>query len=79
MLQQHRPVLLSELHAPQLERAGGVTAYQFLQQMRALGYRAHHVHGSGGPAETGHYVNVGAVIERPPDEPIVSVVFVPAT
>jgi len=79
LLQQHRPVILSELHGPQLARASGMTADDFLQQMRTVGYRAHHVPEDPempeGPAEAGHY---GTAIEHVPSDAILSVVFVPA-
>lgn len=69
ILRQHRPVILSELHGPQLERASGTTSDQFLQQMRALGYRAHHV---------GEGADLGQPIDQLPPDAIQSVVFVPA-
>jgi len=62
LLTNHRPIILSELHPTQLARASGATPDAFLNQMRALGYRARDVHGTS--------------IERAP-EGIVSIVFVP--
>jgi FkbM family methyltransferase len=46
MLAEHRPVILSELHPTQLDRASGVTGDQFLDQLRGLGYRARTVDGT---------------------------------
>jgi FkbM family methyltransferase len=46
LLRDHRPIILSELHPTQLDRASGVTADQFLDQMRALGYRGRTVDGA---------------------------------
>jgi FkbM family methyltransferase len=67
ILKDDRPTLLSELHPVQLERASGTTAEAFLDQLRALHYRAHAiVNGS-----------IGAPIERAPADAIVSVAFVP--
>ena len=63
LLAEHRPVILSELHPTQLERASGVTPDQFLVQMRAIGYRGQAID--------------GAPIDRAPADAIVSVVFVP--
>jgi FkbM family methyltransferase len=67
ILNEDRPLLLSELHPVQLERASGATADAFLDQLRALGYRAHLVeHGS-----------IGAPLDRAPGDALVSVAFVP--
>ena len=66
LLRADRPLLLSELHPTQLERASGVSADAFLKQMTALGYRAHGIENGA----------VGAPIERAPDA-IVSAAFVP--
>ena len=41
LLKADHPVILSELHPTQLERASGITANGFLDQLRAIGYRAH--------------------------------------
>jgi FkbM family methyltransferase len=46
LLAEHRPVILSELHPTQLDRASGVTGDQFLDQLRGLGYRARTVDGT---------------------------------
>ena len=75
LLKDDRPVILSELHPTQLERASGVTADEFLAQMTALGYRAHSIER---PAETGTYREMlGPALERAPEGALVSVVFVP--
>ena len=67
ILARDRPVILSELHPTQLERASGITADQFLAQIAASGYRAHRVeHGA-----------VGARIDHAPPEALVSVVLMP--
>jgi FkbM family methyltransferase len=68
LLREDRPVILSELHPTQLERASGVAADAFLDQMKALGYRAHAI-------ERGE---VGAPIDRAPDGAIVSIVLIPS-
>ena len=65
LLQTHRPVMLSELHPTQLDRASGMSADDFLGAVRALGYRAHTID--------------GAAIDRAPADTMISVVFVPAT
>ena len=67
ILSEDRPVILSELHPTQLERASGVTAAAFLAQTAALGYRAYHLAQGA----------VGPPIERAPDDAMVSAVFVP--
>ena len=46
ILREDRPIILSELHPVQLERASGVIARDFLAQLRALGYRAHRIDGT---------------------------------
>jgi FkbM family methyltransferase len=63
LLANHRPVILSELHPTQLDRASGVTPDQFLEQLRGIGYRARTID--------------GAPIDRAPSDALVSVVLVP--
>ncbi len=67
ILQEDRPVILSELHPTQLERASGITPAQFLAQIAAFGYRAHHLANGA----------VGAPIDSAPADAMVSAVFVP--
>ena len=67
LLKEDRPVILSELHPTQLERASGVTADRFLEQLRALGYRAHRIAPGG----------VGAQLDRAPADALVSIVLMP--
>lgn len=67
ILTEDRPTILSELHPTQLDRASGITADDFLAQVRAIGYRAHAI-------ERGA---VGAPLDRAPAEALVSVVLVP--
>ena len=65
LLKADRPVMLSELHPTQLDRASGVTADQFLAEMRGIRYRAHLVeHGA-----------IGAPLDHAPADTLVSVVF----
>jgi FkbM family methyltransferase len=67
ILTEDKPVILSELHPTQLERASGVSAGEFLAQIAALGYRAHRIeHGA-----------IGAPIDRAPEAALVSVVLTP--
>lgn len=63
LLREDRPTILSEVHPAQLARASGVTADQFLSELRTYGYRAQDLHGSP--------------IERAPEDTLVSVVLVP--
>jgi FkbM family methyltransferase len=63
ILAADRPVILSELHPTQLDRASGVTADDFLDQMRALGYRAQAID--------------GAPIDRAPANALISIVLIP--
>jgi FkbM family methyltransferase len=67
ILKEDKPVILSEFHPTQLERASGVTADQFLSQIAALGYRAHHIEHGG----------LGAPIDLAPTGALVSAVLVP--
>ena len=69
ILTEDRPIILSELHPTQLGRASGVTADQFLTEMRALGYDAHVV-------ENG---KAGAPLDRAPDSVVSSVALLPRT
>jgi len=67
ILQEDRPMLLSEVHPVQLDRASGVTGDAFFDQLHGLGYRAHLLdHGS-----------IGARLDRAPAGALVSVAFVP--
>jgi len=61
LLAEDRPLIVSELHPAQLERVSGVSAAAFLDQMRALGYRATTID--------------GAPIDRTPHDALASVVF----
>jgi len=65
ILRDDRPVILSELHPTQLERASGVSGDQFLAQVAALGYQAHRLEHS----------TVGAPINHAPADALVSVVL----
>ena len=75
LLKEDRPIVLSELHPTQLERASGVTADEFLAEIHAIGYRAHRFDGA---AQAGHHVPVlGAPLDRAPAGALVSVVLLP--
>ncbi len=63
LLREDRPVILTELHPTQLERASGVAAGEFLSTLEGYGYCAQDLH--------------GAPIERPPDSAIASIVLLP--
>jgi FkbM family methyltransferase len=63
LLQEDRPVVLSELHPIQLERASGVTADEFLAQLTSIGYRVQDLQ--------------GRPIDRAPVDALVSVVLMP--
>jgi len=75
LLTEDRPVILSELHPTQLERASGVTAGEFLSQMAALGYRAHTIRSHANAASYGDML--GPALEQAPADTLASVVFVP--
>ena len=90
LLREDRPVILSELHPTQLERASGIGADAFLAQMDALGYRAHRLRGDDGPpacppqqrsqrrGEGGHYEELlGPVIDNAPAGALVSIALIP--
>ena len=84
LVKDDRPVILSELHPAQLERASGMTADEFLAEMHALGYRAHSLGGDrrGGPAEAGPYAGsyeklLGPELEHGPVDTIISVALIP--
>ena len=67
LLREDRPIVVSELHPTQLDRASGVTAREFLEEARQVGYRAHRLAGGA----------VGEPIEDVPREAVVSVMLVP--
>jgi len=67
LLREDRPTILSELHPTQLDRASGTSAAAFLREIGELGYRAHYLE-NGAP---------GAVIDRAPEDTLVSMVLVP--
>jgi FkbM family methyltransferase len=64
LLKEDRPVILSELHPVQLERASGVTTDEFLEQLRSAGYQPHDLDGGR--------------VDRVPADAIVSIVSFPA-
>ena len=67
ILESDKPLILSELHPTQLERASGITADEFLAQIAAFGYCAHRLeHGI-----------VGAPFDHAPADALVSVVLTP--
>jgi FkbM family methyltransferase len=63
LLKEDRPLILSELHPVQLERASGVTAGEFLSELRTIGYQAQDLRGEP--------------VDRAPADAIVSIVLVP--
>jgi len=67
LLREDRPIVLSELHPTQLDRASGVTAREFVEEVQQAGYRAHRLAGG----------TVGEPIEDVPREAVVSVLLVP--
>jgi hypothetical protein len=67
LLRDDRPVVLSELHPTQLDRASGTSADAFLSAMRSAGYRAHLMQ-DGQPA---------APLDRAPAGALVSIVLLP--
>ena len=67
LLRADRPVILSELHALQLDRVSGVTPAQFIDEMHGRGYRCHLL-GAGVPGEE---------IDDAPTNGVTSVVFLP--
>jgi FkbM family methyltransferase len=78
ILKEDRPVMLSELHPTQLERASGMDADQFLAQITALGYRAHPLRGDDGAPERGRYETLlGPALDHAPADAIVSVALIP--
>jgi len=68
ILAEDRPIILSELHPTQLDRASGVSAAEFLSQLAAIGYRAHRLRAEGA---------VGDPLDAVPAETMVSVAFLP--
>jgi FkbM family methyltransferase len=68
LLQEDRPLMLSELHPTQLERASGISADEFLAQIAAYGYRAHRIENGA----------IGAPIDRAPADGLVSMVLAPS-
>jgi FkbM family methyltransferase len=67
LLRNDRPVVLSELHPTQLDRAAGASADAFLAAVRAAGYRAHLME-HGKPA---------APLDHAPADALVSIVLLP--
>jgi len=63
IIRDDRPVILSEVHPTQLERASGVTPDAFFAQIREMGYRVEDL--------------AGTPIVSPPSEALISVVLVP--
>jgi FkbM family methyltransferase len=69
LLEEDRPLILSELHPTQLQRASGMAVHEFLEQMRAMKYEARSLQDDG---------SVGAPLSDVPLETLVSVVFTPS-
>jgi FkbM family methyltransferase len=67
LLREDKPTILSELHPTQLDRASGMSVERFLGEIGDLGYRAHYFD-NGAP---------GAVIERAPENTLISIVLTP--
>jgi len=63
ILARDRPLILSELHPAQLQRASGIGVDEYLALIRGMGYRAADLH--------------GAPIDRAPTDAMVSIVLVP--
>ena len=79
ILREDRPVILSELHSTQLERASGTTADRFLSELHELGYRAHLLRAAAAqsPARGGRDSDlVGAPLDRAPSG-VASIVLLP--
>lgn len=70
ILRLHRPIILSELHARQLERVSRVTPRQYVAYMQGLGYQCSILRGDGSLGES---VSGNEPIE------LVNVVFTPTT
>lgn len=66
LLRSDRPVILSELHDVQLRRVSGITATQFLDLVRQMGYRAHSLDGG----------TIGPPIESASDDVVRSIVLI---
>ena len=47
LLQEDRPVILSELHPAQLQKVSGCTPAEFIGTLEQLGYECHDLHGTG--------------------------------
>jgi FkbM family methyltransferase len=67
LLTEDKPMILSELHPAQLQRASGMSAARFLEEIAGLGYRAHRLESAA----------IGPALDQAPDEALVSVVLVP--
>jgi FkbM family methyltransferase len=86
LLREDRPVILSELHPTQLDRASGVSADGFLAQMHALGYAARRLRDGGAGAadrseesgDGGRYEDLlGEAVDRAPADTLVSIALLP--
>jgi FkbM family methyltransferase len=77
LLREDRPVILSELHPTQLDRASGVTADAFLAQIDALGYRAHLLRHDGARSDGGYEEMLGPAVNRAPADALVSIALIP--
>ena len=68
ILAEDRPIILSELHPTQLDRASGVSAAEFLSELAAIGYRAHRLRADGA---------VGDPLAEAPADAMVSIALLP--
>jgi FkbM family methyltransferase len=67
LLREDRPIVMTEIHREQLARVSGLSAEQFVDRMRALGYGCQAIQGDG----------TGAALPRLPDVPLLQVALVP--
>jgi FkbM family methyltransferase len=78
ILADDRPIILSELHPTQLDRASGVSPAEFLSELEAIGYRAHRVR-ENGTLTAGRYQDLlGPALDAAPADAMVSVALIPA-
>lgn len=67
LVQEDRPIFLSELHAEQIARVSNRTAAEFLREFRDLGYKAFRLEGD----------RLGTELTVAPPEPLCSIALIP--
>jgi hypothetical protein len=76
MLERDRPVILSEIHGPQLQNVSKIEVLEYVRFLEGFGYRCHAIgdDGSARPIDPNQFFGSAQFLKSP----VVNVVFMPA-